>query len=99
MQVRRLHPPQLTATDARIEAYFEPRVRGQDAATFDFPIYLSLADRLGVVEPVVWDKDILKKDYLGEVAVLLDDWFDEREFGFACHSISTEACIPAAFLP
>ena len=51
-------------------------------ATFDFPIYLSLADRLGVVELVVWDKDILKKNYLGEVAVPLDDWFNDREFGF-----------------
>ncbi|KJA14260.1 hypothetical protein HYPSUDRAFT_59467 [Hypholoma sublateritium FD-334 SS-4] len=51
-------------------------------ATFEFPIYLSLADRLGVVELVVWDKDILKKDYLGEVAVPLDDWFNNRDFGF-----------------
>ena len=30
----------------------------------------------------MWDKDILKKDYLGEVAVPLDDWFNDREFGF-----------------
>ncbi|KAF4622347.1 hypothetical protein D9613_009567 [Agrocybe pediades] len=51
-------------------------------ATFDFPIYLSLADKLGVVELVVWDKDMLKKDYLGEVALPLEDWFTNREFGF-----------------
>ena len=57
-------------------------------ATFDFPIYLSLADHLGVVELVVWDKDMLKKEYLGEAALLLDDWFvnketgKERSFGF-----------------
>lgn len=44
-------------------------------ATFDFPIYLSLADKLGVVELVVWDKDMLKKDYMGEVALPLDEWF------------------------
>jgi len=51
-------------------------------ATFDFPIYLSLADKLGVVELVVWDKDMLKKEYLGEVALPLEDWFANREFGF-----------------
>lgn len=46
-------------------------------ATFDFPIYLSLADRLGSVELVVWDKDTLKlkKEYVGEVALTLDSWF------------------------
>jgi C2 domain len=57
-------------------------------ATFDFPIYLSLADKLGVVELVVWDKDMLSKEYLGEVALPLDDWFvdkqtgEQRSFGF-----------------
>jgi C2 domain len=57
-------------------------------ATFDFPIYLSLADRLGVLELVVWDKDYLGKDYLGEAALPLDDWFtcfapDEKDRSFA----------------
>jgi phosphatidylserine decarboxylase len=51
-------------------------------ATFDFPIYLSLADKIGVVELVVWDKDLLKKDYLGEVSVPLDDWFIDRRDNF-----------------
>ncbi|KAH0832848.1 phosphatidylserine decarboxylase-domain-containing protein [Lanmaoa asiatica] len=53
-------------------------------ATFDFPIYLSLADRLGTIEIVVWDKDyMLKKEYLGEVALPLEDWFREgNAFGF-----------------
>ncbi|KAI0326469.1 hypothetical protein GY45DRAFT_1328911 [Cubamyces sp. BRFM 1775] len=52
-------------------------------ATFDFPIYLSLADKLGVVELVVWDKDVLKKDYLGEAAIPLEDWFrDGNAFAF-----------------
>ena len=44
-------------------------------ATFDFPIYLSLADKLGVVELVVWDKDVIKKDYLGEAWIPIEDWF------------------------
>jgi len=48
-------------------------------ATFDFPIYLSLADKLGVVELVVWDKDMLTKEYMGEVALPLDDWFRGEE--------------------
>lgn len=46
-------------------------------ATWDFPIYLSLADKLGVVELVVWDKDVLRKDYLGEAGVAVDDWFTD----------------------
>lgn len=73
-------------------------------ATFDFPIYISLADRLGVVEFVIWDKDMLKKDYLGEANIPLEDWFrDENAFSFddihnrvviacctKCHSYSTQ---------
>ncbi|KIM40811.1 hypothetical protein M413DRAFT_446183 [Hebeloma cylindrosporum] len=57
-------------------------------ATFDFPIYLSLAHQLGVLELVIWDKDMLKKEYLGEVALPLEDWFTDkhggkdRDFGF-----------------
>jgi phosphatidylserine decarboxylase len=42
---------------------------------FDFLVYPSPADKLGVVELVVWDKDMLTKEYLGEVALLLDDRF------------------------
>ena len=45
-------------------------------ATFDFPVYRSLADRIGALELVVWDKDMLKKDYLGEVAFMLDNLKD-----------------------
>jgi hypothetical protein len=37
--------------------------------TFDFPICLFLADKLGVVELVVWNKDVLMNEYLGEVAL------------------------------
>jgi phosphatidylserine decarboxylase len=36
-------------------------------------------DKLGVVELVVWDKDMLTKEYLGEVAFPLDDWFRGEE--------------------
>ena len=46
---------------------------------FDFLIYLSLTDKLGVVGLVVWDKDMLTKEYLREVALPLDDWFRGEE--------------------
>ncbi|KDR76857.1 hypothetical protein GALMADRAFT_37282, partial [Galerina marginata CBS 339.88] len=49
--------------------------------TFDFALYLSLADRLGVVELVVWDKQTLTKEYLGEVSIPLEDWFGKDEDG------------------
>lgn len=51
-------------------------------ATFDFPIYLSLADKLGVLEFVVWDKDMLRKEYMGEHALPLDEWFKGNAFAF-----------------
>ncbi|KIK04927.1 hypothetical protein K443DRAFT_92237, partial [Laccaria amethystina LaAM-08-1] len=55
-------------------------------ATFEFPLYLSLAEKLGGVELVVWDKDMLSKEYLGEVALSLESWFrgegEENVFGF-----------------
>jgi C2 domain len=50
-------------------------------STFDFPIYLSLADKLGVLELVLWDKDVLKKEYLGEAGLPLEDWFREGDNG------------------
>jgi hypothetical protein len=33
------------------------------------------------LEVVVWDKDLVKKDYMGEVAVPLAQWFAESEAG------------------
>jgi phosphatidylserine decarboxylase len=52
-------------------------------ATFDFPIYLSLAVELGAIKLVVWDKYMITKDYLGEVAILLEDWFSGSYEGAA----------------
>jgi phosphatidylserine decarboxylase len=45
----------------------------------NFLIYLSLADELGVVELMVWDENMLTKEYLSEVALQLDDWFKGGE--------------------
>ena len=48
-------------------------------STFDFPIYMSVVEKMGyvgVIELVVWDRDmLLKKEYLGEVGVGVDSWF------------------------
>ena len=60
-------------------------------STFDFPIYLSLADKLGVVELVVWDKDMLKKDYLGEAWIPLEDWFRDGN-AFAFEDMNNKVC-------
>jgi hypothetical protein len=51
-------------------------------ATFDFPIYLSLSEKIGVLEFVVWDKDMLRKEYLGEHALPLDEWFRGNVFAY-----------------
>jgi phosphatidylserine decarboxylase len=58
-------------------------INGPKDATFDFLIYLSLADKLGMVEFVVWDQDMLTKEYLSEVALPLEDWLRGRKaWGF-----------------
>ncbi|KAJ7253578.1 C2 domain-containing protein [Mycena rebaudengoi] len=46
------------------------------SATWDFPVFLSTAS---VLELVVWDKDVLKRDYLGEVGVPVEAWFGDDE--------------------
>ncbi|RPD52671.1 C2-domain-containing protein [Lentinus tigrinus ALCF2SS1-6] len=60
--------------------------------TFDFLIYLSLADKLGVVELVVWDKDMLKKDYLGEAWIPKEDWFRDGN-AFAFDDMNNKVCL------
>ncbi|KAF8518218.1 phosphatidylserine decarboxylase-domain-containing protein [Gautieria morchelliformis] len=74
-------------------------------ATFDFPIYLSLVGALGVLELVLWDKDTFKKEYLGEVALSLEDWFkdgtsvsfdDPRNEPFWTTVVSTKPSTPSA---
>lgn len=51
----------------------------QKDSTFEFPIYLSVVEKMGgvgVIELVVWDRDnVLKKEYLGEVGVGVGGWF------------------------
>ena len=46
---------------------------------------------LGVVELVVWDKDMLKKDYLGEAWIPLEDWFRDGN-AFAFEDMNNKVC-------
>ena len=41
--------------------------------------YTSLAEQLGVMELVVWDKQTLTKEYVGEVSIPLEDWFCDKD--------------------
>src|SRR6266702_2723817 len=43
-------------------------------ATFDFPFYTSLVFKLGTLKFVVWDKDIIRNNYLGEHSLPIDHW-------------------------
>jgi len=51
-------------------------------ATFDFPIYTSQMHNLGTLEFVVWDKDMIGKDFLGEYALPVNQWFQGTAFAF-----------------
>ncbi|KAI9449811.1 hypothetical protein BJY52DRAFT_1419827 [Lactarius psammicola] len=51
-------------------------------ATFDFPIHASLVHKFGILKFVVWDKDRVKDDYLGEYAFPVDQWFIGNAFSF-----------------
>jgi Ca2+-dependent lipid-binding protein len=53
-------------------------------ATFEFPIYTSLVERLGTLNLkfVVWDKDMFGKDFLGKNALPVNEWFKETAFAF-----------------
>ncbi|KAF9264310.1 hypothetical protein L218DRAFT_1027655 [Marasmius fiardii PR-910] len=58
---------QTPAVSKTLNPVYDPR-----DSTFDF----SVTDGdVGPLEIVVWDKDIVGKDYLGEVALSVEDWF------------------------
>jgi len=50
-------------------------------ATFDFDIYLSVVEKLSSIELIAWDKDTFGKEYLGEAALPLEDWFQDAPGG------------------
>jgi phosphatidylserine decarboxylase len=44
-------------------------------STFDFPI--NSQHEIGGIELIAWDKDLLRKEYLGESCVAVADWFGQ----------------------
>ena len=57
-----------------IKATLNPVYPPKDA-TFEFPVFGSLAETMGALELIVWDKNMFGRDYLGEVALPIQDWF------------------------
>ena len=56
-------------------------------ATFEFPIFMSLVDGLDGLGAlnlkfVVWDKDFIGKDFLGQKVLPVNEWFKETAFDF-----------------
>ena len=64
-----------------IKATLDPVYPPKDA-TFEFPVYLSLAETMGALELIVWDKDIIGSDYLGEIALPVQHWFQGQPLLF-----------------
>jgi phosphatidylserine decarboxylase len=62
---------QTPAVNATLDPVYEAA-----SATFEYPVFSSLAECLGALELVVWDKNLLlKKEYLGEIALPIEEWF------------------------
>lgn len=74
-----------------IKRTLNPTYAAKDA-TFEFPIYLSTAEKLGVIEAVIWDKDVISKEYLGEVSIPLEDWF-RNDNAFDFNDLDNKVCI------
>ncbi|KAH9007457.1 hypothetical protein EDB83DRAFT_714176 [Lactarius deliciosus] len=51
-------------------------------ATFHFPICMSLVLKPGMLELVVWNKDVIRNKYLGECSLPIDPWSQETGFAF-----------------
>lgn len=53
-------------------------------ATFEFPIYMSLLHKLGILNLkfVVWNKDFIGNDFLGKNALPVNEWFKDTVFAF-----------------
>ncbi|KAH8983799.1 C2 domain-containing protein [Lactarius hatsudake] len=51
-------------------------------ATFDFPLYESLLPELSTLKFVVWDKDWVGKDFLGDYSLPVDQWINGTAFAF-----------------
>ncbi|KAI9434949.1 C2 domain-containing protein [Lactarius indigo] len=58
-----------------------PKYEPEDA-TFSFPIYDPLMHEPGTLKFVVWDKDLIKNDYMGEYSLPVNQWFKGTAFAF-----------------
>ncbi|KAG8837523.1 hypothetical protein FRB91_008079, partial [Serendipita sp. 411] len=69
---------QTPAINATLDPVFPPAT-----STFEFPIFSSLAECLGALELIVWDKNmVLKKEYIGEVSIPVEEWFPAKGLTF-----------------
>ncbi|KAK6903556.1 phosphatidylserine decarboxylase [Kwoniella mangroviensis CBS 8507] len=75
-----LMPPTSRHSTKVIKKSLEPTFP-PETSTFDFPIYLSLTGVIGGrgIECVLWDKDLMRKEYMGELTIPVDKWFPEGE--------------------
>ncbi|KAE8540468.1 phosphatidylserine decarboxylase [Cryptococcus gattii VGV] len=73
-----LMPPSTRHSTPVIKKTLDP-IFPAETSTFDFPIYLSLAGVVGGrgLEGVLWDKDLMRKEYMGEMAIPVDEWFPD----------------------
>lgn len=61
-----------------VKRNLNPEYHSKDA-TFEFPLYRSTIGHVGALQFVIWDKDLMSKDYLGETALSFDDFFKHQE--------------------
>ncbi|KAK8847556.1 phosphatidylserine decarboxylase [Kwoniella newhampshirensis] len=75
-----LMPPSTRQTTPVVKKTLNPTFP-PESSTFDFPLYNSLAGVVGGrgLEGVLWDKDLMRKEYMGELAIPIEDWFPGGE--------------------
>ncbi|WVQ98224.1 phosphatidylserine decarboxylase [Kwoniella sp. CBS 9459] len=73
-----LMPPSTRHATPVVKKTLDPAFPAE-SSTFDFPIYLSLTGVIGGrgLEGVVWDKDLMRKEYMGELAIPVEKWFPD----------------------
>ncbi|KAG8879321.1 hypothetical protein FRB98_005717 [Tulasnella sp. 332] len=61
-----------------VKRNLNPEYNSKDA-TFEFSLYRSTIGNVGALQFVIWDKDLMSKDYLGETALSFEDLFKHQE--------------------
>ncbi|KAG9039968.1 hypothetical protein FRB95_004440 [Tulasnella sp. JGI-2019a] len=61
-----------------VKRNLNPEYNSRDA-TFEFSLYRTTIGHIGALQFVIWDKDLMGKDYLGEAAISFDDLFKHQE--------------------